>query len=246
MDKGLVWVGTESGGIAQLVPRQLLLQNYVHTALPSSISPNPVNAMYVEADGTLWVGTVEGGLNRKESGDRSQEFVHLTKENSALSHNSVSALVADGKGRLWTGTWGGGLNVVELASQAVRKVDMSEDAARLTNFIGALAYDPYNDALWIGSNDGIFLYDVKTGELLEPFDGCDLIRGCIGSVIDKDGVLWMGCMRGVCAIDLKSKKGGKFSYRNLMYRLNDPDSHIYEKISSFCVWVRMVRSVLKC
>ena len=234
MDKGLVWVGTESGGIAQLVPRQLLLQNYVHTALPSSISPNPVNAMYVEADGTLWVGTVEGGLNRKESGDRSQEFVHFTKENSALSHNSVSALVADGKGRLWTGTWGGGLNVVELASQAVRKVDMSEDAARLTNFIGALAYDPYNDALWIGSNDGIFLYDVKTGELLEPFDGCDLIRGCIGSVIDKDGVLWMGCMRGVCAIDLKSKKGGKFSYRNLMYRLNDPDSHIYEKISSFC------------
>ena len=234
MDKGLVWVGTESGGIAQLVPRQLLLQNYVHTALPGSLSPNPVNAMYVEADGTLWVGTVEGGLNRKESGDRSQEFVHLTKENSALSHNSVSALVADGKGRLWTGTWGGGLNVVELASQAVRKVDMSEDAARLTNFIGALAYDPYNDALWIGSNDGIFLYDVKTGELLEPFDGCDLIRGCIGSVIDKDGVLWMGCMRGVCAIDLKSKKGGKFSYRNLMYRLNDPDSHIYEKISSFC------------
>lgn len=145
----------------------------------TSLSPNPVNAMYVEADGTLWVGTVEGGLNRKESGDRSQEFVHLTKENSALSHNSVSALVADGKGRLWTGTWGGGLNVVELASQAVRKVDMSEDAARLTNFIGALAYDPYNDALWIGSNDGIFLYDVKTGELLEPFDGCDLIRGCI-------------------------------------------------------------------
>ncbi len=234
MDKGLVWVGTESGGIAQLVPRQLLLQNYVHTALPGSLSPNPVNAMYVEADGTLWVGTVEGGLNRKESGDRSQEFVHLTKENSALSHNSVSALVADGKGRLWIGTWGGGLNVVELASQTVRKVDMSEDAARLTNFIGALAYDPYNDALWIGSNDGIFLYDVKTGELLEPFDGCDLIRGCIGSVIDKDGVLWMGCMRGVCAIDLKSKKGGKFSYRNLMYRLNDPDSHIYEKISSFC------------
>ncbi|MBO7113411.1 MAG: hypothetical protein J6V75_05635 [Bacteroidaceae bacterium] len=142
MDKGLVWVGTESGGIAQLVPRQLLLQNYVHTALPGSLSPNPVNAMYVEADGTLWVGTVEGGLNRKESGDRSQEFVHLTKENSALSHNSVSALVADGKGRLWTGTWGGGLNVVELASQAVRKVDMSEDAARLTNLIGALAYDP--------------------------------------------------------------------------------------------------------
>lgn len=238
VDKGLIWVGTESGGIAKLVPRQLLLQNYVHTASSASLSPNPVNAMYVEPDGTLWVGTVEGGLNvrwKKEEGrGKTEEFVHLTKENSALSHNSVSALVADGKGRLWTGTWGGGLNVVDLASQTVHKVEMSEQQARLTTYIGALAYDSYNDALWIGSNDGIFLYDLKTGQLMEPFEGCDLIRGCIGSVIDKDGVLWMGCMRGVCAVDLKSKKGGKFSYRNLMYRLDDPDSRIYEKISSFC------------
>ena len=232
MDGGLIWVGTESGGIAKLVPRQLLLQNYVHTASPTSISPNPVNAMYVEPDGTLWVGTVEGGLNRKAPGQR--EFTHLTKENSALTHNSVSALVADGKGRLWTGTWGGGLNVVDLNTQTVHKVNLSDEATRLTNFIGALAYDPYNDGLWIGSNDGMFLYDLKTGALVEPFEGCDLLRGCVGSVIDKNGLLWMGCMRGVCAVDLKSKKDGKFSYRNLMYRLNDPDSRIYEKISSFC------------
>ena len=234
MDKGLIWVGTESGGIAKLVPRQLLLQNYVHTSSPASISPNPVNAMYVEPNGTLWVGTVEGGLNKKESGDRSQEFLHITKENSVLSHNSVSVLAADGMGHLWTGTWGGGLNVVNLASNSVHRVEMSVEAARLTNFIGALAYDAYNDGLWIGSNDGIFLYDIKTGQLLEPFEGCDLIRGCVGSVIDKNGVLWMGCMRGVCVVDLKSKKNGQFSYRNLMYRLNDPDSRIYEKISSFC------------
>ena len=210
VDKGLIWVGTESGGIAKLVPRQLLLQNYVHTASSASLSPNPVNAMYVEPDGTLWVGTVEGGLNvrrkREEGRGKVEEFVHLTKEDSSLSHNSVSALVADDKGRLWTGTWGGGLNVVDLTSQTVHKVEMSEQQARLTTYIGALAYDSYNDALWIGSNDGIFLY----------------------------GVLWMGCMRGVCAVDLKSKKGGKFSYRNLMYRLDDPDSRIYEKISSFC------------
>ena len=232
VDKGLVWIGTESGGIAKLVPRQLLLQNYVHTASPTSISPNPVNAMYVEPDGTLWVGTVEGGLNRKEKGQ--QAFEHFTKENTALSHNSVSALAADDKGRLWTGTWGGGLNVVDLRSHVIQRVEMTADHARLTMFIGALAYDAINDGLWIGSNDGVFLYDFKTKQLLEPFDGCQLIRGCIGSVIDKENVLWMGCMRGVCAIDLKSKKDGKFSFRNLMYRLNDPDSRIYEKISSFC------------
>ena len=232
VDKGLIWVGTESGGIAKLVPRQLLLQNYVHTDSPTSISPNPVNAMYVEPDGTLWVGTVEGGLNRMEG---EKGFRHFTKENSALSHNSVSALVADGKGRLWTGTWGGGLNVVDLASKTVYKVEMPDEAARLTNYIGALAYDAVNDALWIGSNDGVFLYDLQTKQMQEPFDECQLIRGCIGSIIDNDGKLWIGCMQGVCVIDLKSRKNGKFSFRGLRYRLNNPESRIYEKISSFCL-----------
>ena len=232
VDKGLIWVGTESGGIAKLVPRQLLLQNYVHTASSASLSPNPVNAMYVEPDGTLWVGTVEGGLNRSEG---EKGFRHFTKENSALSHNSVSALVADGKGRLWTGTWGGGLNVVDLASQTVYKVEMPVEAARLTNYIGALAYDAINDALWIGSNDGVFLYDLQTKQLQEPFDECQLIRGCIGSIIDNDGKLWIGCMQGVCVIDLKSRKNGKFSFRGLRYRLDIPESRIYDKISSFCL-----------
>jgi ligand-binding sensor domain-containing protein/AraC-like DNA-binding protein len=240
VDKGLIWVGTESGGIAKLVPRQLLLQNYVHTDSPTSISPNPVNAMYVEPDGTLWVGTVEGGLNRKEGEKEGRSkgengFTHFTKENSALSHNSVSALVADGKGRLWTGTWGGGLNVVDLASKTVYKVEMPDEAARLTNYIGALAYDAVNDALWIGSNDGVFLYDLQTKQMQEPFDECQLIRGCIGSIIDNDGKLWIGCMQGVCVIDLKSRKNGKFSFRGLRYRLNNPESRIYEKISSFCL-----------
>ena len=233
IDKGLIWIGTESGGIAKLVPRQLLLQNYVHSAIPTSISPNPVNALYVQPDGTLWVGTVEGGLNRKEKGR--QDFEHFTTANTPLSHNSVSALVSDQDGRLWTGTWGGGLNWVDIQSHKIHRVEMPDEHARLTNFIGALAYDTYNEGLWIGSNDGVFFYDFKTSQLVEPFDSCQLVRGCIGATIDPEGVLWMGCMRGTIAVDLKSRKDGKFSFRNLMYRLDNPDSRIYEKISSFCV-----------
>ena len=232
VDKGLIWVGTESGGIAKLVPRQLMLQNYVHSNLPSSISPNPVNAMYAEANGNLWVGTVEGGLNLKKSGETS--FTHFTTANSALSHNSVSALASDGKGTLWVGTWGGGLNVMNLTSQEVHRFELPEDQARLTNFIGALAYDKQNHGLWIGSNDGVFFYDLATRQLQEPFEGSNLIRGCIGSIIDKDGTLWMGCMRGAITVDLKSRKDGKFICRNLPYRLDNPDSKIYDKISSFC------------
>lgn len=233
VNDGLIYVGTEAGGIIRLVPRQLLLQNSIHTQDPSSLSPNPVNAMYAAPDGTLWVGTVEGGLNRRVKGERA--FIHYTKSNSALPHNSVSTLAADGYGRLWVGTWGGGLCWIDMKNpQTVVKLELPAEQARLTNYVGAMAYDVINDGMWIGSNDGLFFYRFKTKQLIEPFEECQLVRGSIGSIITRDGHLWMGCMQGVVIVDLKSEKNGRFKTRNIRHLLSDPSSKIYDKISSFC------------
>ena len=88
-----LWIGTETAGIVKLSPKPLMLRNYVsEQGRPGSLSPHPVNAMFVEPNGTLWTGTVEGGLNRKTVGD---DFEHWTTANSDLSHNSVSALEPD-------------------------------------------------------------------------------------------------------------------------------------------------------
>ena len=101
-------VGSETGGVIKLAPRQLNLEFYRHDpATPGSISPNAVNAMYAAAGGTLWVGTVEGGLNALTPG--SMNFVHYTVANSGLPHNTVSVLAADNRNQLWIGTWGKGL-----------------------------------------------------------------------------------------------------------------------------------------
>lgn len=232
-ENGLIYVGTESGGVVRLTPRQLLLQTYVHSANPASLSPNPVNAMYAEPDGTLWVGTVEGGLNRRGKG--TDGFTHYTTANTALPHNSVSTLAADGQGRLWIGTWGGGLCLLDMKSpQTIYRLNLTEEYARLTNFVGALAYDPINDGMWIGSNDGIFFYRFQTQQIEDPFEGSRDVRGCIGSIVTKDGHLWMGCMQGVRIVNLKSAKRGKFESRAISHLLDDPSSRIIDKISSFC------------
>ncbi|MBP3776934.1 MAG: helix-turn-helix domain-containing protein [Prevotella sp.] len=232
---GQIWIGTETAGIVKLSPRPLLLHNHAyHPADAGSLSPRPVNAIYVEADGTLWAGTVEGGLNRRGAGDKG--FVHWTTQNSGLSHNSVSVLEADAHGQLWIGTWGGGLNMISLSDhQRVVHVDMPAAMVAQTNYIGSLAYDQYNDALWIGSNDGVFYYDLKTGSLEDPFEDNRNVRGCIGSIVDKQGMLWMGCMTGVRVIDLRSRQTGrgKFRVRSLYTKLDHPESGIVDKISCF-------------
>lgn len=233
---GQIWVGSETGGVIKLAPRQLNLEFYRHApANPGSISPNAVNAMYAAADGTLWVGTVEGGLNALTPG--SMNFVHYTVANSGLPHNTVSVLAADNRNQLWIGTWGRGIAVMNL-SQPGKIIPLMVDAKHqhFLNFAGALAYDPINDGMWLGTNDGLFFYDMKRRQLIEPFRGCLNVRGCIGSLITRKGKLLMGCVQGMVEVDLKSRAHGKgdFAVTYHQYKLDNPKSGVFDKILSFC------------
>ena len=232
--QGQIWIGTESGGIVCLSPRRLLLRNSVHTADTHSLSPNAVNAMYVEPNGQLWVGTVEGGLNLREPGSLS--YIHYTTSNSGLSHNSVSALAADKYGRLWIGTWGGGLCVTNRqGSHQISRLELPGDYQWVTGFVGALAIDSINDGLWIGSNAGLLFYNFKSRQIEEPFEGCRNVTGCIGAIVDHDGFLWMGCMQGLRVVDLNSGRHGHrpFKTEGITHKLDENNSRIVDKISSF-------------
>ena len=234
---GQIWVGTETGGITKLTPRQLQLEFFKHDAAnPASLSPNAVNAMYAAPDGTLWVGTVEGGLNALAPDSRN--FTHYTMANSGLPHNSVSTLAADNRGNLWIGTWGTGIAVMNL-QQPGRIIPLVVDAKHqpFLNFAGVLVYDPINDGMWLGTNDGLFFYDLKRQQLIEPFRGCLNVRGCIGSLITRDGKLLMGCVQGMVEINLKSRIPGKgdFAVKYHQYKLDDPKSGVIDKILSFCL-----------
>lgn len=234
---GQIWVGTETGGITKLAPRQLQLEFFKHDAAnPASLSPNAVNAMYAAPDGTLWVGTVEGGLNALAPGSRN--FTRYTMANSGLPHNSVSTLAADNRGNLWIGTWGAGIAVMNL-QQPGRIIPLVVDAKHqpFLNFAGVLVYDPINDGMWLGTNDGLFFYDLKRHQLIEPFKGCLNVRGCIGSLITPEGKLLMGCVQGMVEINLKSRIPGKgdFAVKYHQYKLDDPKSGVIDKILSFCL-----------
>ncbi len=235
--QGQMWVGTESSGVTKLSPRPLLLRNYTHkVGDAASLSPNPVNAICVDDEGTIWVGTVEGGLNRKALGQ--EAFTHITSANSTLTHNSVSALTLDAHRQLWIGTWGGGVNYLSLDNPGkIEHLNLPTSFEPITQYIGSLVYDPYNNGLWIGSNDGIFFYDFKTQQIANPFEGNQTIRGCIGAAIDRDGQLWMGCITGVVAIDLKKgpDANGNFTMRGLRSKLDQPKSRIVEKMS--CIFL---------
>ncbi len=236
-----IWIGTESGGINKWSTKRLAVQNYRYNKEnPASLSPNPVNAIYEDKDGNLWVGTVEGGLNYQQA--EGGEFHHYTTRNSGLCHNSVSAITADGNDRLWVGTWGGGITVFDRRRplQPLMYLHADSSGHLPINFVGTLTYDAINNGMWIGCNQGLYYYDLNENRLLSPLTGnaSTNLRGCIGSIIDRDDQLWIGCLEGVYIIDLHSAKGKApdeaFLYRHLKYKLDDPASELIEKITCFC------------
>ena len=233
---GRTWIGTEMGGVVKLVPRHLQITYYANNPDdPTSLARNAVNAMYVAPDGSVWVGVVEGGLNVMRPG--SKAFTHYRTDNSDLPHNSVSTLAPDGNGNIWIGTWGGGVAVVDPNNpDKIWRLNVDPDHQFMLTFIGALAYDGINHGMWIGANEGLFFYNLNTRKLEDPFPDCRNIKGCIGSLVTKDGQLMVGCTRGMVTVELKSRgKGKRFfkAYHNV-YKLDKPNSRIFDKIISFC------------
>lgn len=241
-----IWIGTEGCGINLFSPKKLFATFLRHdSANPMSISPNPVNAIYEEGDGTLWVGTVEGGLNRAADG-YSSGFSHFTSENGTLSHNSVSAITSDHAGHLWVGTWGGGLNMVMKSnpSKSLLKLHNVPGTDKPIEYIGALAYDPFHDYLWVGSNAGIYVYNIATGDMWEPFKGASKVMGSVAALVTPDGQLWIGGLDGLVVIDLKTSAASRdFSYKAYTYKLDNPGSNVKEKVTSIAqthngdIWV---------
>jgi len=202
---GCLWVGTEGGGINKFSPRRLRSRTIRHDIDdPSSIPDHPVNAIYCDEDERVWVGSVEGGLNLTDM--QMKSFRHFTTSNSPLTHNSVSAITSDGKGGLWVGTWGGGLNRLDIdnPSRAINAPYTSWNGTMGTDYIGSLAYDPYNQLVWVGCNRGIYYVSLATGESREAYPGSwKDADGSLGAAVTRNGELWMGGINGLIVFDLK-------------------------------------------
>ncbi|MCP5049051.1 MAG: histidine kinase, partial [bacterium] len=99
---GMIWVGTQNGGLSYFNRATGHFVHYSHDPRNSgSISHNFVLCIYEDQEGVLWVGTAYGGLNRL---DRSRKQFTLFTEEQGLSNNVVLGILEDDAGNLWLST----------------------------------------------------------------------------------------------------------------------------------------------
>jgi len=229
-----IWIATEGAGIGHFTPKRLSITTFSHNPDdPNSLSRNPVNSILEDCDGTLWAGTVEGGLNRQLAGEK--KFTHYTLDDGILNHNTVSALAVDNNDHLWVGTWGGGVTVVDRKNpkSVHKRLSLAHGATYWIDFIGSLVNDTINNLMWMGTNDGVYVYDFKHDSIAVPFgQEAQSVIGSIGAAIDHEGFIWLGSINGLYKIDLRHRKAdGTFTATHYNHRLDNPGTPYPEHMS---------------
>ena len=121
---GLLWVGTQNGGLNILNFQQEQFGHYTHRpADPNSLSPGKVTAIYEDSNGVLWVGLFPRALDRldRKTG-KVTHYVPVPENKNSLSEGrDLNSIFKDAArlslgGGLWAPALIGSMNAVASSS----------------------------------------------------------------------------------------------------------------------------------
>lgn len=217
---GMIWVGTNGGGINRILPGWDRYRLYKHSSSdPDSIAPGKVNGLTVDSTGAVWLSLYNSGISRldRESGTFTH-FRHSSSDPSSLSHDIVNNIYEAPDGKIYIST-NDGLNLYDSAHDSFERFFLSTDS-----------YNPLEDSIltgmvidrkgqiWYGTyNQGVTRFDPSTGLYIhykaaakgERQFSDNLVRNML---LDSQGVLWVGTNHGLNRYDEHSDSFHSYFY----------------------------------
>lgn len=158
---GVMWTAQEYYGITRFNLNGSQFNSY-KSLIIKNFKSTDINPLYKDNNGNLWIGTYGGGLYKiQENNFRiSQYEMHMQK-------NNIVCMTELSPGLFWIGTDRG---LVEFDSSTGKSGDPPPAALKAIDqketFIWCILKD--NDLMYIGSSDGLYLFDLKT-EILSHY-----------------------------------------------------------------------------
>ena len=210
---GILWVGTESGGLNRLESGSNRFRHYRHDPRdPGSINDDSISAICQDRRGDLWVGT-EQGLDCLRAG--TDTFIHFRpdpKDEGAIAGRSVKFLIADNDDRIWIGLQRLGLDCYERKTGRFRHYRRAEQNPRTmdSDSVNSACLAP-DGTFWIGTANGINHLDPGSG-LISHFREAGLIE-VIALTADSQGNIWAGTEgSGIFFFDAGSRQFSHYRY----------------------------------
>lgn len=206
---GMIWVGTNGGGINRILPGWDRYRLYKHSASdPDSIASGKVNGITVDSTGSVWVSLYNSGISRLDR--QSGTFTHLRnspEDPSSLSHDIVNNIYEAPDGQMYISS-NDGLNLYDRDSDSFERFFLSTDSSNPLgdSILTGIVVDSKGQ-IWYGTyNQGVTRFDPSTGSYVHykaaakgerPLSD-NLVRNML---LDSQGVLWVGTNHGLNRYD---------------------------------------------
>jgi len=192
-DKNNIWVGTYSG-VNLLDQNTGTFRRFLFTKNQDDIATHHIYSIREDGAGNLWLGTAGGLVQFNYKTGYTQAYQHGGP--NSLSSNLINTLFKDEAGNLYIGTAGTGLDFFDIKTRSFRHFGHQPNNSNslVNNNVFAVAAAG-NKQLWIGTEDGLDLFDERTASFTKYIDegktdGDE--NNSIGCILASEGILWLG------------------------------------------------------
>jgi len=216
--KGLIWIGTDHGGLNLLDKGDFSVRYLVHKEYdPTSVGQNSILNLYRDDSGIMWVGTFKKGLSfYHEKILKFPLYRHQGANAEGLTYEDVNRFTEDDQGNLWIGTNGGGLFYFNRKTGVFKRyVHQADNPNSLSNDIIVSLYIDRSKKLWIGTYFGGL--DSFDGKDFKNYKHSDANPGSLSDdrvwdiLEDRRGNLWIATLKG--GLDKLDRKSGIFTHK---------------------------------
>ncbi len=228
IDKGgVLWVGTFEKGINKTDTYLVNFKHYKYSSKrPEGLPNKTIRSIYQDKYGILWVGAVNGGLTKINLKNNTFENSHVNKHISfdQYEFGTVTSIYEDHKGNFWVGTWTNGIAKATFKGKGRnREIDKckfyshdSNNPYSLNNNSIQFIFEDSADRLWIGTADGLNMYDYNNDRFkLFSYNADNENSLSSFSIQDaiaqyNDSIFWLGTWNGLNKITLDADFDLKF------------------------------------
>ncbi|MEO1450184.1 MAG: two-component regulator propeller domain-containing protein, partial [Bacteroidota bacterium] len=236
---GIIWIGTNGGGINKFEPRQKTFAHYKQTLNEGSISYDKIRALYEDSQQNLWIGTEGGGLNLLSARDSGahlyNNFTHLSYPRNVFA---ISEYTCDSKRYLLMGgQFGRGLHSIPLEEnmrslEEVTPIPIPEINSSVFSLLNVDDCD-----IWVGTyHNGLYRLDTRTRKVEGPFMhepdvsqslSSDLVRSLMR---DTEGNIWIGTGNGLNRMTVADQESDTPEFTRYLHDVSDSMSISHDYI----------------
>jgi signal transduction histidine kinase/CheY-like chemotaxis protein/ligand-binding sensor domain-containing protein len=243
--KDNLWVGTDEGLDRFDYSTKKFTRYHSNESDPHSIAGGVVRSIIEDNSQQLWIATM-GGLSKLNRDNKTfTNYRHDPAKPSGLSSSKIYSLYPEDDKHIWVGTFDSGLNLMNIEDGTCRHYTLTQKELQgAAPYINVITKDSNKVHLWMGSDGGLTLLDLKSNTLKtfvhSPDNENSLSSSNISHIFfDKNNRMWVSTRFG----GVNTYEKGKQAFQIFRHIKNDPFSLKGNNVTSFAedkngnVWV---------